>query len=392
MSMSISDLTGSQTYRATRGRVPVFRPQMNGEDFPVTVQEAGFILSEGSHDAASLKCTSTELTTTDGLLDSTIAFYYGQAPRTELFTGYITSIEESKVGQGNISFTIDILGATQPMQVGRPRLWARITAPSAVQNLAYANGLGFYGSDDSFLWPSIGQSSESDWTMANNITGRLGWSLFSRYGVIMPLNPLDLHANQGAYATLMSSQDQEFDPTAARRLIEFSPKEVSESVPLSYGSQIAYFTDTNEVQVTQEIGTFKAYKFVTGFYVGGVEEANVYANAPKSKISEWKQFAQARIWGDCDIYPGMCVDVITTNTRFVRQKFDGRWLVRGVTHQMDTKQFQTMLVLARPSNTVQVTQDPYQSFWQRAGKSRPTLSIQNKVWMSSWTNPQAVAV
>ena len=384
----MTDLLSSPTYRATRGRTPIFRPQMNGEDFPITVQEATFMLGAGQHDSALLKCTSTELTTTDGMLNSTIAFYWGQAPRTELFCGYIVNVEEVEVGKGNINFTLDVMASTQPMQAGRPRFWRSKTVPSAVQALAYTNALGFHSHDDTYLWPALAQTDESDWTTANLLSDRLGWSIFSRYGVVMCYDPAKLHKDQGVYTTLVSAQDQaDFDPTFDRRLIEFNPQEKSKSVPSNYGFQIAYFTDNGDVQVTKQSGTFKRYKFVTNFCVNGAEEADIYANGEASRPSSWDQSADARMWGDSDIYPGMCVDVVTSNTRYLRQKFDGRWLVQAVGHHMDVQQFQTQLSLVRPSSTAPITQDPYRSFWDVAGKARPTLSLQNGVWQSSWTNP-----
>jgi hypothetical protein len=83
----------------------------------------------------------------------------------------------------------------------------------------------------------------------------------------------------------------------------------------------------------------------------------------------------------------MCVDVVTANRAYYREQFDGRWLVQAVSHKMDVQQFQTNLRLSRPASDTPITQDVYRPFWTEAGKARPTLSIQDKVWGSSWTNP-----
>ena len=50
---------------------------------------------------------------TDGILDSTLSFFFGQAPRTELFCGYIVNVKEDEAGQGNLTFTLSVFGATQ---------------------------------------------------------------------------------------------------------------------------------------------------------------------------------------------------------------------------------------------------------------------------------------
>ena len=390
--MSMTDVLSKPTYRSTRGRVPVFRPLLNGEEFVITIQEATFQLGENNHDLAALSCTSADLTTTDGLVDSTLSFYYGQAPRTELFTGYITAVDETQAGKGNLSFKLAVMGATQVMQKGQPKFWRNKTISSAVESLSYINGLGFYSHPHTFLWDSLAQTTETDWQMATALAKRVGWSLFNRFGVLLLLDPMLLIRTQGSYATLLSADDRDFEPTENRRLIEFSPSEKGSTVPENMGAKIAYFTDSNDVQVTTETGEFKSFTFVSGHVINSVEEANLYANADTVRTSEWNQKAEARIWGDSDIYPGMCVDVITSNPAAYRNKFDGRWLVRSVRHHMDISQYQTSLLLGRPASDTPVSHDAYRSFWQDAAKSRPTMSIQNKAWLSSWTDPRVRSV
>ena len=163
--MSMTE-TAQPSYRSTRGRVPIFRPALNGQEFDVTFKEAAFILSESTHDIAILSCSSPTLTTTDGILDSTLSFYFGQAPRTELFCGYIVNIKEDEAGKGILTFTISVFGATQPMQKGHPRFWRKKTVPSAVESLCNNNNLGFYGHPHSHLWGAITQTSESDWQIS----------------------------------------------------------------------------------------------------------------------------------------------------------------------------------------------------------------------------------
>jgi hypothetical protein len=107
------------------------------------------------------------------------------------------------------------------------------------------------------------------------------------------------------------------------------------------------------------------------------------------------------MWGDADIYPGMCVEIITTNKRYVRAKYDGKWLVRGTSHSMDRQSYQTMLSLARPAGNTVVQSPPYRPFWQdpgNEGRARPTLSLTRPLqgsnedpqfWMSSWADSRS---
>lgn len=390
--MSMTDLLSQPDARSTKGRVPIFRPMLRGEEFDVTFQEAGIQMGEGAHDTAIVQCQSSTLTTTDGMLNSPISFYWGQAPRTELFCGYIVGVGVTKAGEGSLSFGLIILGVTKVMQEGKPRYWTNRTVPSAVTTLAYSNNLGVHTHQHDFVWGSMAQTDQSDWQMLDIQVGRLGWSTFNRYGVILAYDALQLFQDSGSYCTLQSSQDQDFDPTAERRLIEFNPSEDSDENPDSMGTKVAYFTDRNDVQVTKQAGDHNRFKFITQWVLRNADEATLYANAPSSKPGSWDQRAMARIWGDSDIYPGLCVDVVTTNNTYLRNKYDGRWLVTSVQHKMDRQSFQTQLAMARPASDTRVSQEAYRPFWTVAGRPHPVMSLVDGVWTSSWTDPRVQSV
>lgn len=386
--MTMTDVSAEPTFRSTRGRCPVFRPLLNGEEFPVTFTEVIAALGENIHDSMVMGCISTELTDTEGILDSTISFVYGQAPRAQLFNGYIIGVTGEKKGESTLTFSIAVMGATQVMQKGRPRFWTSKSIPNAVESLSFSNNLGFSGHQHPYLWQSLAQTNESDWQQSVSLAGRIGWSIYSRHGVVLCHNSSALFSDEGSYATLRSAQDHDFDVEEHRRMIDFTANEQSSEIPENMGTKLAYFTDNGTVQVTTETGEFRSYKYSTNQVIRNAEEAAFYANKGQSQVDGWKQSADARIWGDTDIYPGMLVDVVTTNPRFFRDKFDGRWLVQSVKHAMDTNQFQTQLRLRRDDPKAHVSPMPYVSFWETAKKARPSLSIRDKVWVSSWSSPE----
>jgi len=391
--MSMTDVSSKPTYRSTRGRVPIFHPRLNGSEFEITVKEATVVMGDHAHDMALLSCSSSTLTDTEGMLDSAISFYFGQAPRTELFCGYIVGVTIDQSGKGNLTFSLQILGATQPMQKGSPRFWLKRTIPSVVEVLAAYGGLGFYSHPDTHLWESIAQTEETNWEQAVKVVKRIGWSLFNRQGVLLCYDPAVLMREQGAYTRLVS-KDKSEDTLLNddRHLIEFTPSEKSDEVPQSMGGQVAYFTDNGDVQVAKEIGQFKEYKFITTAVIRDAEEARIYTESAKSRLSDWKQRADARIWGDADIYPGMCVDVVTTNATSLRTKYDGRWVVQVVQHKMDSSQYQTNLRLVRPGSDTEISRNTYKSFWQAQGSPYPTLSLQDGQWISSWNDSRLRSV
>jgi hypothetical protein len=390
--MSLTDILSSPDYRSTKGRTPVFRPTLNGEEFPMTVTQAQFSLGHNQHDVAILTCTSSTLTTTDGMVGSAITFLWGQAPRTEVFAGYIVTASVDQAGQGSFTFTLTVMGPTKVMQEGQPRFWSSRTYPGIAAELSYTNKLGFRSMDQPYVWESSAQTDESDWQVVTGMAEKTGWCVYNRYGVVMYMNPTRMFQEMGAYAVLRSSDDRDFQAADDRRLIEFNPNEESDDLPNQYGRKVAYFTTTGSVQVAEEPGNFLGRIFVTGYPIRNSEEASILTTAGSAAVTRWKQTADARIWGDSDIYPGHLVDVITTNRTYVRNKFDGRWLVWKVDHSMDTNTFQTNLSLVRPASTTPISQTAYRQFWNEDGRARPTLFLRDGKWWSSWTTTTIGAV
>jgi hypothetical protein len=376
--LSMMDMLGTtqSSGRATRGRTPIFRMTLAGELLDVTVQEATLTLGENMHDTGTVTVTSTERTNTDGLLEQPLSFLYGIAPRTEVFCGYVTSISEQQSDSGVLTWSMGIVGPTKPMQTGNPRFWTNRTIPSAVETLSYISYLGFTGHAHTHLWPALAQTSDSDWKMAVTLARRLGWTIYNRYGVVMLYDPLQLFKEQGIGATLISetytlaksAMDEE------RVLLEFDPAEEAENSSEQQGLKVAYFND-GLLQVALQKGEHSNYRFLTDFVIRSAEEAGIYVNSDDSDSSNWAQTAKARIMGNAALFPGMSVEVMTTNPKYYTGKFNGRWLIRGVQHKMDRQSFQSNLMLARPDSKTQVFTGSYTPFWQTMTKPRPTLSL-----------------
>ena len=390
--MSIADLERVEA-RSTRGSVPLYQPLLNGTEFDINVTQASLIFTAGEHDQVTISATSPTLDDTTGFLDSTISFLFGTSPHVEKFCGYITNVTEEQDSAGSLSFTLTVLGPTKAMYEGQPRFWTDKAIPYAVRDLVHRSLLGYSGHTHTHLWKGLAQTVESDWMMARSLTRRIGWSLFNRYGVVLCQDPLRLFTDIGVYATLQSGGDA--DVNTDRMLIEFQPTETAESLAENLGTKYGFFTTNDTVQVSTQAGTFKGYRFNTDHVIRDQTESATYLAALASVTEDWKQHAMARIWGDADVYPGMNVEVITTNTRFLRDKFDGRWLVKAAAHQMDRQQYQTLLYLCRPGNDVAVKPSGYVPFWTGGdsnGRAKPYLTIEQGKWVSTWTNRQASAV
>lgn len=385
MSMTSADPTAGQA-RNTRGKAPVATLMRSGVLMDATVTDMAVNYAEGQHDQATLSCVSSTLENTKDFVDSTFSFYFGVAPRSSLFQGYIVAVTDEQEAQGQLSFKLTLLGASKAMFTGTPRYWVNKAVPDAVRDLTSTNLLGLYGHTQSFVWRTLAQTEESDWQMVLSLAKRIGWVVYYRFGVILLYEPNSLYIDSGEYTKLAASSTNPdtSDSAESRNMISFQATEDAEVLPQNLGKRFGFFTTANDVQVKEQSGTFKGFVFETGTTVRDQDEASVFITAADSSISSWRIHAVARIWGDADIYPGMCVSIQTSTTY---SKNDGRWLVRSVSHQADRQQYQTQLLLSRPKNWVGSGLLAYRPFWEQnmaSTRARPFLQESQGKWYSSW--------
>lgn len=418
--MSMMGLTQTvQDGRNTQGVTPIYRPLLNGETFDISVSSMKMAMEEFKHDGVKIEATSSELTTVDGIAGQPISFYYGLSPRTELFCGYVESVSEdqSASGSGVLKMTLGILGPTKELQNGTPRQWLNHTVPQVVQKIAFSGLLGFHGHEHDYIWPMLVQTDDSDWRIASALTERLGWALFNRFGVLMCYDPIKQFQNSGAYMSLVSSQ---YAATAfedyERALVEFSPQEDSDASYRQIGTKVSYLNNGTVQTTTQEGDKYTVFRYLN-VTARGPEEAKIWANQRTSLTASWGQQATARVLGNANLFPGMCVDIYTSNPKWYKGQYNGRWLIRAVTHSADRQTFQTQLKLARPSGSTGVSGGVYTPFWQEPsgqlfkaqavdgnggnfvdvgklveGRPRPTLMLHDGRWRSSWSDPRVGAV
>jgi hypothetical protein len=376
---------------------------LKGETLDVAPQGATVSMSEGQHDQVSLTVSSPTLTTTEGLVDKPISFRWGATGRVEGFNGYVMDVKE-ETAQGStvsLTFTMTILGATKAMFDGAPKFWAHKTIPSAIRDLASKNQLGYTGHQHEYLWRALAQTNESDWTFATKLAERIGWIVTNRYGVVLCHDPVKLFTESGMFTRCVMGGATGANLQADRVLLDFQPIEEADALYSNLGKEYGYFTSANTPQVARQPGLFRGYTFGTETVVADQDAARVYTEAGNVDMDRWKQYALARIWGDADIYPGMCVEIVTTNKQYLKTKYDGKWLVRSTSHQMDRQSYQTLLSLARPSGKAQVLSPPYTPFWQDPANNRakPTLSLSNTAtpeetpsWVSAWSERSIASV
>ena len=152
------------------------------------------------------------------------------------------------------------------------------------------------------------------------------------------------------------------------------------------GARIGYFNGT-DVRVIEQPGEFKGYNQETGAVLNSQPEAQAFIDGMEVRLDAWAENGVARIWGDADLYPGQCVDVLTTREKYLYAKYDGKWLIRGVGHKADNQSFQTILYLTRPDpDDYPPMTGSYRAFWDEEvpPRGRPSLSLHEEQWRSSW--------
>lgn len=382
MSMTQVDAGAGSGARNTRGRTPVWGPRLNGEEIDLSVTEISMTLSEGQHDSTSLTCVSSTLENTEGILDMPFSFYFGVPSHTELFQGYVTNVESEQRSQGSLSFKLTVLGATKMMFEGQPRFWMDRSVTAAGAELANYNGLGFGGHTHTFLWSALAQTEESDWETLLSFAKRVGWSVFSRYGVVLMHDPNKLFREKAVYTTLRNnSTDLGSDD---RNLIEFSATEFATTTKENLGRMIGYFNGTS-VETLVQTGDFRGYIQECDSVLQSQPEAKAFLDGVDVRLASWGQNAVARMFGDADIFPMMCVNVVTVKEKYLYSKYDGKWLVRSVAHKADNQSFQTILFLTRPNADQYPSQvGTYHTFWEDENRVRPNLSLYDGRWYSSW--------
>lgn len=389
--MTNIDLSQGQTGRSTRGRTPIWRISINGgEAEDITVLEASLNFNQNQHDLVTLVLASATLIETDGMVDKPIFFAFGQSPRIDTFYGYILAVREVTSKADSFQFSLLIVGATRVMQGGQPRFWRDRTVPGAIEETVLRGMLGYSGQTHNHKWKSLAQTNESDWALIVRLASRLGWDVYNRYGVVMCYDPEKLFEERGAYTHLIAGSEGDISTQDERTILDFEASETSDETPDAIGHKLGYFSGDKPQIVTQE-GAFRRYTFRNDIVIRDSAEAEVYQTASNTADAYDTQKAKARLFGEADLWPGMSVDVTTSNQRIYRGRFDGRWMIDSVSHKMDRASFQTQVSLSRPGKA-RIRDLPYRSFWAADGLAKPQMSLSDGSWTSTWANRRSRSI
>jgi Phage tail baseplate hub (GPD) len=386
--MSMSNLFSFNVSQQAGGRTPVARILLNNQVLDVRAREMQMERGFDKHDAVTLALSSESLENTDDIENQPISFVFGLPPNTEFWYGYVVKVTDEPTS-ALLNFTLQLIGTTLFMQQGKPRFWANKTIPAVVGDLANSNLLGYHTNGHGHVWKALAQTDESDWQIASALSRRIGYSVFNHLGVVRCEDPAAVYATNGPSLQLVteSNLDQE-----DRQLLEFQPTRDTEQSYTGMGLKFAYLTSDAKVQWAEQ-PNYRVYHFASEIPVRSQQEAETLIAALGRGLGRWLQQGQARIDGDASIYPGLCAEIVTTNTGVADRKYNGKWLVTAVNHKMDNQSFQSMLSLARPDSTIPAQVTPYRHFWDADARGKPTMWLQEDGrWMSSWSDSRVRSV
>lgn len=386
--------------------IPIRSLFINGDVFPVVIREVTIDRGQGVHDSVSMSVlipgemtfsgdirvpyddptsiSRTKDISVSSLTGQAINFTFGISPNVEQFFGYVTSITPDQQFKQGLNYIIQMVGSTLITQILNRRFYTNVTASQVAKRCTDRARLGYQGISTPYIWPAIGVTNDTDWTVLNAMASVSGAILLNWAGVVRMVDPLELFREYPFTTLIQSDEILESD----RKLMDFKPTEHTIR-QVSKAPQQFYFFDANGGVVSYVQPTNSKADPVPWFKspVRNREEAEVYGNASVRTLSRWLQDASARIKGDASIYPGVTVDV-NTGTRSSSAKFNGRWLVTHVKHSMKRDAYATELTLTRPGGSIPaLTKSSFQHFWRNSPKARPALSLRNGQWVSSWSEP-----
>lgn len=404
-------MTLTASFDAQFLNIPIRALFINSELFPVVVREVTVARSAGAHDAISMSVLVQGELTFEGNLrvpvdDVTsvsrtrdvspqslpgqpVNFTYGVAPNVEQFYGYIVSITPDQQFKQGLNYVITMVGSTLVLQQVNRRFYTNVSIPQLVKRCVDRAHLGFdVAVPDAIVgyqWPSLGVTTETDWSLINGLATWAGCLIFNWGGVVRLADAAELF-RMYPFTTLVSSDDVlESD----RKLMDFKPTEQTVE-QVSKAPQEYYFFDGAGTVVSHKQSTTTTGVPHTPYSQSPVknrQEAELLASASAKSMARWLQNASARIKGDASIYPGVTVEV-NTGTRSSTAKYNGRWLVVAVKHSMKRDAFATELTLTRPGASIpSLAKSSFEHFWRSSPKARPALSLRGGKWMSSWAEP-----
>lgn len=354
-----------------------------------SISSVSLSLDENKHDICTISIAGLSPKSVTDYIDAPVRFFISSGPgRSQEFCGYVVYVEPGSNTQAglvnNSPFQVSnvvCLGTSVSMKGSKNKVWESTSLPIIAQTFAYNYGYSLDVYKDTFEFPRLVQSSESDWAFLLRIC--------ELYGMRVTVHGTHMHI---------------WDPfKALGRLSSFNRLNTSRSTLDNVPGSILKFTGTFGYITTEGMST--NFKTASLDKYGTIVEVNSASQEDQSwsgkghsskflneintstqtveeasrKMKEYnrKYFAfnaHLQVTGGAGIVPGGVVEIQDYNSNF-----DGYWYVRSVQHTVGGSQYLTDLKIARDYNTINEYEFPTVSTFE----TPPEPILRSNSWESS---------
>lgn len=277
------------------------------------------------------------------------------------FCGYITFLEpmaasyEGTVNKSPFQMTrAYCLGASYLMKSTFSRVWDNYTLADIATEIADKYLFSVSVPDDSYRFPRLVQSAQSDWSFLVSACSQLGYSVNVDNTHINIWDPYKAIARKRSYSALFTLRGTLGDPQATPgQVMKFNGRIGGVTPDGNRNPDTIYFLDNagqllsvSNADSTDESGLGKPLETLLTNTLN--VNAISYEMANKIVLAELrKKFpmtAELDVVGDTSIQPGGIVNLKEYNAQF-----DGFWYVQGVSHEVFQSTMVTHLKVSKDS-------------------------------------------
>ena len=264
--------------------------RVNDRSILVTPTSAAVTRRENEHDTASVfVVTGSRATDFAQLPDQRIEFEYGNLGNRGLFQGYVNSVMPQKRAVGNQTVStqeIFCYGASMVLKGNKPRFFTSLTLTQMMQRIAGEANLGFNDEyrNDTLVWRTLAQTSETDWEMLLALSGRLAASILYERGVLRLVNYRDIAYRQLPTRKLTSRpldpdlSQSELESQGSGAVVEYMPTSSALRDPVHRTPTTGFLSGKAAVMLSPPLSTLTAQPSVM---------RNTWGSALVPRFAKW---------------------------------------------------------------------------------------------------------
>lgn len=307
-----------------------------------SIQKVSIELSENMHDLATLDVAGLPPGYLTSYIDRPIAIrvVVGRS-RSRLFNGYISYLEPESVNKDGLvnksPFQITriyCLGTSYTMRSRKNDTWNEVTLADIVRTLSDRYDFSASVPQNSYVFPRLIQSNESDWSLLKKACNYLGYRLSMRnthidiwdpYATLSRYSTVPVYAMYGNKGGLTTQPGQVLKFNAMVGVVTPESAKIPDRIHALVEDQI--------VTIDKDISTGYGTPIQSIFADEVAENASSVAMAEAvlqgRSRDKFPFTAHIEIVGDPAIQPGMVVQLLEYNS-----PLDGLWIVKSARHEL----------------------------------------------------------